>query len=130
VKRTFWEDRLLVADDGTFTRAVMAGIAWLIVALCTAVLGLGLFVTIWYADRGVAIWIFVCLPAAWFARRLLLRPSSHSIVVAAAYGLAAEFGLCVYVVAGGGSVTYPLAAAIPAILSASAAWEILRAPQG
>jgi hypothetical protein len=126
----FLEERLFGPDDRTFTWAVLAGIAWLIVALCTAILGLGIFVTVWYADRGLAIWVFVCFPAAFFARRLLFGPSCRSSVAAAAYGLAAVLGLCVLMIAGGSSVAYLLAAAIPAILSAGAAWEIRRATPG
>ena len=45
--RTFIEGRLFGTGDRIVTWVWMAGMAWLIVAICYAAVGLGLILTIW-----------------------------------------------------------------------------------
>jgi hypothetical protein len=127
--RTFLERRLFGPGDRVFTWALMAGIAWLVVAVSSVLFAVGLVATVWYGAIGLAVGLFGACPSIWFARHLLVLRSAFWTAVGAIYALTVVVGLLIYGPSIGGSELDALVAMVPAVLSALAVWEIRRGPQ-
>jgi hypothetical protein len=126
--RTFLETHLFGTGDRVLSWVGMAGIAWLAVGISSALLAIGLIATFWYLGYGIMVAVFgACLPL-WFARRLLLHPSSTVAACATVYGAALAAGIQIFAPRALGSTIVVLAAMILPTLSAVAAWEIARQP--
>ncbi|MGH2464324.1 MAG: hypothetical protein ACRDGI_02590 [Candidatus Limnocylindrales bacterium] len=125
--RTFIERQLFGSGDRVVTWVWMAGMAWLVVAICYAAVGMGLVLTIFLFPFGLGLAVFALCPSVWFIGQLWVYRSAFWTICSVAYGVGLTTVL--FNIAGKTWGIEVWAALIPAGFSAVASWELLRGPR-
>jgi hypothetical protein len=125
--RTFVERQLFGSGDRVVTWVWMAGMAWLIVAICYAAVGMGLVLTIYLFLFGLGLAAFGLCPSVWFIGQLWVWRSVSWTIGSVVYGVG--LAIVLFNVTGKTWGIEVWAAVIPAGFSAVAIWEMLRGPR-